>query len=197
MGSYMQYALIALGLVLVLGLLYWRWRKVSTANKSLETELKVLQPYHNGPESLPRPSAPAPTPAPAKPTFVPSMPTFIVSDFEPKFVTPPSKPVAPTGSIVELVEEPAPTLPTFSSLADVKEEEDDEGEDDDVDDDDVPPPLITLDEGKPADVPLPAAEAQETAAEPVAGAETVSEEPTPSPTPARGRPGRKPKAKTT
>lgn len=48
-----HYVIIAVVLFVVLGLLYWRYRRAQQQNKSLEAELKVLQPYHKGPEPAP------------------------------------------------------------------------------------------------------------------------------------------------
>ena len=51
--SLVHYVVIAVVLVAILGLLYWRYRRAQQQNKSLEAELKVLQPYHKGPETAP------------------------------------------------------------------------------------------------------------------------------------------------
>ena len=211
MGSYVQYALIALGLILVLGLLYWRWRKVSTANKSLETELKVLQPYHKGPEPLPRANAPspftAPRPAMAKteaPAFV--MPTFSSVLVEQSFVSPPK--ISREGSIVELLDEQPPlkTPPRLTPLASLSEDDEEDEEDDDIDE--GPPPLLERKEAETASEPAAvevvkaevAAQDDPKAAE-LESTTTVEVEPTTtSDEPAvtvttKGRPGRKPKVK--
>jgi hypothetical protein len=206
MGSYMQYALIALGLVLVLGLLYWRWRKVSTANKSLETELKVLQPYHKGPEPLPRSNGPAFPPratmaATSEATaFV--MPTFSSVLVEPSFVSPPK--VSRESSIVELLDEsPSKTPPRLTTpLASLSEDDEDEVDIDDIEE--GPPPLIERKETESASEPVEeakvvaaddpkAAEADE-ADEPGDATDAPVAAPTTAPT-TKGRPGRKPKAK--
>lgn len=42
-----HYALIALAVVVGLAVLYWRWRRVSSQNKALEAELRLVQPYNN------------------------------------------------------------------------------------------------------------------------------------------------------
>jgi hypothetical protein len=42
-----HYALIALAVVIGLAVLYWRWRRVSSQNKALEAELRLVQPYNN------------------------------------------------------------------------------------------------------------------------------------------------------
>jgi hypothetical protein len=215
MGSYVQYALIALGLVLVLGLLYWRWRKVSAANKSLETELKVLQPYHKGPEAVPRPNVPSfPPPRPAAmakseaPAFV--MPTFSSVLVESSFAPPP--PTVPReSSIVELLDEPPsktpPRLPTpLASLS--EDDENDENDDDDIEE--GPPPLIERKEAEsesasePAassvEVPQPVAAGDDPKAaevEPTSVDEPVdaSDSPKAANVTTKGRPGRKPKVK--
>lgn len=41
-----HYALVALVVAVGLAVLYWRWRRVNNQNKSLEAELRLLQPYH-------------------------------------------------------------------------------------------------------------------------------------------------------
>lgn len=204
MGSYMQYALIALGLILVLGLLYWRWRKVSTANKSLETELKVLQPYHKGPEPLPRSNGPSSFPAPRPtmttseaPTFV--MPTFSSVLVEPSFVSPPK--ISREGSIVELLDEQPPlkTPPRLTPLASLSEDDEDE-EEDEIEE--GPPPLIERNEADSASEPTAeaqddpkAAEVEPTTTTPAeTEPTTTADEPIVTVT-TKGRPGRKPKAK--
>jgi hypothetical protein len=206
MGSYMQYALIALGLVLVLGLLYWRWRKVSTANKSLETELKVLQPYHKGPEPLPRQNGPSFPPRPtmaatsATPAFV--MPTFSSVLIEPSFVSPPK--VSRESSIVELLDEsPSKTPPRLTTpLASLSEDDEEEEDSDEVEE--GPPPLIERKEASDSGESTAAVEAvaadedpkaeeveQTTAHEQV----DATDSPVAATTTTKGRPGRKPKAK--
>jgi hypothetical protein len=83
-----HYAIIALVLIVVLGLLYWRYRRAQQQNKSLEAELKVLQPYHKGPEPAPifkksselkpsvdtKPVVPIPLPETVAPIIVKSEP---------------------------------------------------------------------------------------------------------------------------
>jgi hypothetical protein len=205
MGSYMQYALIALGLVLVLGLLYWRWRKVSTANKSLETELKVLQPYHKGPEPLPRQNGPSfpPRPAMAATTATPAfvMPTFSSVLVEPSFVSPPK--ISRESSIVELLDEsPSKTPPRLTTPLASLSEDDEDDEDDNIEE--GPPPLIERKETSESTAAVEAVAAEEDPkAEEVE--QTMVDEPvdaTDSPVAAtstapttKGRPGRKPKAK--
>lgn len=109
-----HYIFLVIALVVAICILVWRWRQLMKRNKSLEEELRLLQPFHNQPVlSAQRPSvAPAATPSVAPSSTAAPAYSPPVAPVAPDAVSAHTTPVVPDTVTIEDDDVPEEEEPT-------------------------------------------------------------------------------------